>query len=778
MAQELAITARGLVTSPNPLSVPKDALTTALNVVIDRPGLIQSATGYAAHSTLGASFWKLFEANGKLWANTGNTSSASALRYWSGAAWTSVSGTFANVASQRMRHARAGSNTYVTAAAGVSRIDPSDGVTNAGAPKALGLDRYGPASVLAGTGGFLADGFACAYRAVIGTKDSSGNLLLGSPSSRTVITNDSTTSGYAAGVAKNVEARVLLPTQNNTASTALTTSYFVQLYRSAQVAVGTTPSDELQLVYEAYLSASDITNRYVKVSDITPDSQRGAFLYTNPSTGDEGIVTGLAGVANEPPPTAADAAFWQGCLWLAQPAYRQHLQFQILGTGSTGLAATHTLTIAGVTYTAIAPGAPAANQFVVETAGTASQNIEATALNLVATINKSASNSTVWAYYVSGSAPDAPGKILIENRLASASGFTVQASANGTAYAPSLASAVSSSADSYTNGVAFSRSGLPESFPALNLLRVGPTSATVFKMQPLGESLFVFTDAGLYRVRGSDYSNFAVDPVDLTAILLGRETVAVLDNDIYAWTTQGVARINDSGVTYVSLDIDSDLRALVATGADMARYAFAVAHQADHRYMLWHPTSNTDTMARAAYVFNTRTLAWTYRQLPNVSGSPDNRSCGFYGEADGLTYLGDVRSPGDARVYVERRDFASTDYRDTLSDGTTVGMTRTVTWAAQDAGNAGLLKRWPEVQFLFGSNPPVTLSGSLVGDFGTVSLSATGSASLRLQRFLNGPAASLSTRLAVTLTDSTSGEALDVAGLSLFYRPVSSRGMK
>ena len=782
MAQELAIAAKGLVTAPNPLLVPKDALTTALNLIIDRPGFIQSRRGFdRATGALGGSIWRLFVSQGKLWANWGNATTASSLSYYDGStSWTTLSGTFSNASNARMRTADANGNTYATTSSGVFRLDSGFAATSAGMPKALGIDAAGPAAVLStSTPRFLSDGYCVAYRAIIGTKDAGGNLLLGAPSSRTIIANSSQVSGYSAGSAAQVTCRVLLPKQNNS-TTDLTTSYFVQLYRSAQVANGTTPSDELQQVFEGYLSSTNISNGYIDIVDGTPDAQRGGYLYTNEETGDDGVTTGVAGVANEPPPIGREVAYWRNCLWLGRTTGRQHLSFQILGVGSGGLAAGDTLTIAGVTYTAIAPGAPAANQFVVDTTATASENIARAAQNLVTAINKSASNSTIYAYYVSGDSPDAPGKIYLETRALSGSGFTAVASASGsTGYLPSLASAVSSSADAYTNRLMFSRGGLPEAFPPLNTLSVGPTDATILRAIPLQDSLFVFTDRGLYRVTGDDYSDFRVREFDSTAILFARECVAALDDDLYAWCENGILRINEAGVESVSRDIDFDLVQLMKTATRdvLDRHAFLVAQPADHRLLLWCPRTSSDSIARFAYCLNIQTLAWTKWQHADVSGNPDGRSCGAYSTVDRLLYLADAQN-ADGYIYAEKRGFVSADYKETLSDGAAYGMTRTATWATQDGGNAGLLKQWTEAQFLFGDSPPTAMSITFATEFASESVSPAGSGSLRMQRMPVGVAAGRGTRLAVTLSNSEQNQGFDVSGLSVFFRPLSSRGMK
>lgn len=254
-----------------------------------------------------------------------------------------------------------------------------------------------------------------------------------------------------------------------------------------------------------------------------------------------------------------------------------------------------------------------------------------------------------------------------------------------------------------------------------------------------------------------------------------------LDGDIYAWTTNGVARINDAGVSYVSQDIDFDLRDLVVdvTESTLNRYAFAVAHPAEHRYILCYPHTSGSSGCGYAYVFNTRTLAWTQWRFNLQSGDVDERSSGIFNGEDNLLYLADDNGAVDSYLYAERTTLATADYKDTGSDGNTGGFTRAVKWADQDGGNPSSLKHWQEAQFRWGDMPPQSASLVLTADYGTESPSISGThAASGVTRCHVGQNAARSPRLSVQLVASTAEEGFDVAGLSLFYRPLTSRSIK
>jgi hypothetical protein len=816
MASVLQVNARGLVTAPNPLLVPRDALVVADNVVLDRPGLIQSRRGFQRYAqALGGPAWAVAPYAQRLVANYGSLTVASNLRINTSndgsGAWAAVTGgggTVTNtVASgERMQTAEALGSLFLTCAQGVQKLTAST-LQFAGLPRCLGLDKSGPASVLTGTGGFLADGQCVAYRAVVGRTVGSA-VQLGAPSSRTVVANATGTSGYSAGVAKNVVARVLLPKQANTTGTALTSDYFLQLYRSGQVANGQTPSDELQLVWEAYLSATDISNGYVDVTDNQPDALRGAYLYTNPNTGEEGVRAGILN-ANDIPPNAWDVAWWRDCMWYADRSrgtsasgyQRQRLLVQLLGVGTGGLQSGDTLEFTEAAGGAAVTTLAAGTDFAVVSSSTASANIEATATNLVTAFNKKSTN--YWAQYVSGSAPDAPGKILFEGRTNQTVALAVEFQpSTGTAmpWMPALPQAplalTTSSADGAGNRLYFSKPGQPEAVPAINFLEVGPTGSNILRLVALSNQLYVLSDAGLYRVVGTDYTNFSVDPVDLTVVCAAPQTAVTLDGSLYFLTNQGAVEVTDGAVAYVSADIDSDLRQTLSSllysasngTRPLALYAFAVAHPVDHRVLFWMPASTSATSCNYAYVYDRRARAWTRWYRGASLAAAETHSCGCYSQSGptsvGMT-LGTAASVHDAWFYVERRSFTNNDYADQLNAGTVVPIPRVVTWAYQDANDASVGKHWREVQFLFGDarplTPVVTLSTEVQTPAGaeqTASVTTTYALPVanKMHRIPVGRACGRSARLSVTLSalaDTNAG--FDVAGLAVSYRPYSSR---
>lgn len=106
----------------------------------------------------------------------------------------------------------------------------------------------------------------------------------------------------------------------------VTVDYFYQIYRSALSGdINATPLVELQLVFEGNPTSTQITSKLVEVIDITPDSFRGADLYTNPNQ--QGIIQ-----SNDRPPFAKDITTFKNAVFFANTKTLQRLNISQLTT--------------------------------------------------------------------------------------------------------------------------------------------------------------------------------------------------------------------------------------------------------------------------------------------------------------------------------------------------------------------------------------------------------------------------------------------------------------
>lgn len=233
---------------------------------------------------------------------------------------------------RRIRSVESNGNLYFTSSEGIRKVSilntsgySSSIITSAGGVKALDVRL-----TLNSNPGFLAVQSVVAYRVLWGITDANNNEILGTPSPRTVIRNTD------ASATMTVDVKITIPQ-------GITTAYFYQIYRTAVLsdpAATQDPGDEEQLVYEANPTNSDLSNGYVSVTDVTPETFRagGANLYTNQNSG-EGILQ-----ANDVPPLAYDITTFKGYTFYSNTATRQRLNLSLLSISAL-VSGTSTLTV-------------------------------------------------------------------------------------------------------------------------------------------------------------------------------------------------------------------------------------------------------------------------------------------------------------------------------------------------------------------------------------------------------------------------------------------------
>ena len=204
MPSAAIIKALGLHTQPNQLETPPGSLIEASNVIIRRDNVIESRRGFQLYGTpFGTSTDRAAQIMEYLGALIVNYSDK--LIWDTGVlndAGQSIFNTFAGTYNEvvpglRMKWIEANNNLYFTTSEGIqviSALSANDFTTNSGFIRQAGgikaLDISTALDYVYGlTTGFLPDDSAVAYRVVWGYTDANGNLVLGTPSSRSVIYN-------------------------------------------------------------------------------------------------------------------------------------------------------------------------------------------------------------------------------------------------------------------------------------------------------------------------------------------------------------------------------------------------------------------------------------------------------------------------------------------------------------------------------------------------------------------------------------------------------------
>lgn len=484
----------------------------------------------------------------------------------------------------------------------------------------------------------FSEGSQVAYRALWGIRDLNGNILRGSPTQPAFLINDT-------GGSRDASVTSTIPA-------GITTAHFFQLYRSSQTSsYQILPDDEMQLVFETNPTSGDLTNGFITVTDQTPDALRGATLYTSPSVG------GIR-VANAPPPLARDLCVFRNFGIYANVSFKQRLNVTVTSVGApNGLQVGDVLTIAGVPYTGAAAEDIANDEFAVVTSGTPAQNIADTVNSLIRVVNRSASNTDIYAYLLSDF-DELPGQILFEERNPGGAVFSATASAHGSAYNPALptsGTSVSSSADAKPNCLLIAKEGELEAVPEVNLFPIGSASNTILRVVALRDYVFVLTTEGIQRLTGTSLSTFATEPFDPTAVLIAPESACALGNQLYGLFNQGVLTVSDSGSNFVSDAIDNVLRGLYGTALDtIASQAFAAPYETDKAYLLWLPSGPGEAAATQCFRRNYNTSTWT--RIPRAA------TTAFVHPTEDRLY---IANDSDI-VSVERK---SATYRDYVDEG-------------------------------------------------------------------------------------------------------------
>lgn len=251
---------------------------------------------------------------------------------------------------------------------------------------------------------------------------------------------------------------------------------------------------------------------------------------------------------------------------------------------------------------------------------TVAQTIDNTARFLVEAINRNTS-SPVYAFYTS-SLNGSPGKFLLQSKTFTGGIFSVTAgdAAIGGSFAPELplsGTSVSSEQNTLINQLSVSKLQQPEAVPLVNNFLVGTQEAAILRILPLRDSLIILKQDGIFRVNGTDPSNFIITLLDSTVFCNATESAVVLNNSVYCFSNQGVVQVTDSGVRIISRPIEPYLNTFT-NNTDVEDFTAGMAYESDRLYFLSiiNPNS-TATIAQVIYVYNYINDSWSSITLPN-----------------------------------------------------------------------------------------------------------------------------------------------------------------
>lgn len=723
MAQSIELKAKGVYSHQNFLSeVPPGALRRAAECVIDREGLIEPRRGrrvYGSVASPNTSIRSLIPYENALIEHHGTILK----RDSGGGFFIPYDGTFQEPPAGRIRGAEANGNLYIPTAAGMLKLD---GITSTWKPPGTPRPLDGTAT-LTGSSGFLADQTSVGYRAVLFYTDAKNNEIVSAPSQRLVVSNTvggaatrnvsltwflptGLTTGHSYRLYRSAATPDLdsapsdelqLVKESKITSSDLTAGMITAVDSTPDglrgAALYTNPSQEgIQNANDLPPFATDLClfesqqvlfafnvksrHRYLLSLLGVGTPAFGSVVATGASiTSGSAVVTGLSSTTGVRPgmrPKNVANIPGNARVLTVDSASQVTLTVNATGTASSQVVQFEdVIRVAARNYFAwdgdAGNGGAATSDangvdFVYVSGGSASENIEGTALALVRAINGDALNTQVYAFYTSGF-EDLPGGLLFEERGIGGDLFFVSGTA-GSAFSPAL-TALDSTEKSDNNeepgGIRFSKPGQPEAWPLGNLIRTG--RRPIRRGLALRDGVFAFADK-IYRLSGNSLTD--LDTFDTTTRIRGADTARVFNDQIFTYSDQGLVSISDGegGVKVVSRPIERDLLRVSSDNfPQFEDIASAWTSESDRKYYLAVPDSVSDTVPTKVWVYNAFTSAWTEEFK--------DWTCGVSNPADDKLYLGNFSS---GAIYQERKSFDRLDFADEEFSATIVSAAGTV----------------------------------------------------------------------------------------------------
>ncbi len=222
--------------------------------------------------------------------------------------------------------------------------------------------------------------------------------------------------------------------------------------------------------------------------------------------------------------------------------------------------------------------------------------------------------------------------------------------------------ALNSSNGAEEHGFACSDIDEPESWPLFNYGTAGNKGAKILRGIPCRDRIYCLMDDGTVQVISGNAPPFRVDELSATVRIIGPDTAQVLNEQVWAFSTQGVVTISEAGVGLIGLPIEADTRTLFGSALETAKLrSFAFAYESERTYGLWLPARAGERHPSKGYLFNYATKAWV--------NFPEARSCGAVDPYKDVLHmgLGSINNVVVERKTLTADDFADDDWSITIS---------------------------------------------------------------------------------------------------------------
>lgn len=244
-----------------------------------------------------------------------------------------------------------------------------------------------------------------------------------------------------------------------------------------------------------------------------------------------------------------------------------------------------------------------------------SVQLRTTARSLVKAINRDTS-SLIYAVYASA-INDVPGKMAFQ---AKGFGNPIYLRANtitaGSAFQPALPDSFSvgtqvfSANEDKPNVIFSSKVGESEAVPVVNDFKAGSRNSKIFRIVALRDSVIILKGDGVYRLTGDSPLNFNITAIDNTIFCVSANSVALLNNQVYFLSNQGVCVVTESAAQILSRETIEDVIIPIVGKPDLEVQTGSVGYESDRTYRLSTIGPNDDVKT-VNYIYNFINNSWT-----------------------------------------------------------------------------------------------------------------------------------------------------------------------
>ena len=250
-------------------------------------------------------------------------------------------------------------------------------------------------------------------------------------------------------------------------------------------------------------------------------------------------------------------------------------------------------------------------EFKVFTGGDPGSDILQTKLSLIHVLNLQP-QTLVYAYDASdvSDVSSLPGDFYLQEQNIGNGAFGVSSS-RSTCWNPALTTNPADNQSLSGGGLGMgycSKFQQPEAVPTANTINVGNPNFEWLRCLPLRNSVVVLKADGLFQLTGTTFP-FTVTTLDTGTILTAPESPAVMNNQVFAFTNQGIVSIAETGPGIISRPVENLLQQISSyLYPNFPQVTFGTAYETDRKYLLSTISCDDDFQrATVQYVYDTIT---------------------------------------------------------------------------------------------------------------------------------------------------------------------------